>query len=190
MILKSTPLPGPLESASSVDIRDAPACRGNICGDQPPVLPRYVECVEIKEVPVPSLPRLQVFDDFSVGGGKQLYLFMSRVLAAHECRPSTTDGELRVFRVRESIALGQDVGKQIETASKGVDDQPGFNVHDGRERPNVHQFVDLLTTLRVQLLDDFVRGTFAPGFDAPFKDGELGVGPIYAGARGHEIIGH
>jgi hypothetical protein len=146
--------------------------------DQIPMLPRNVECVQIKQVRVPSLPRLQIFDDFSVGIRKPTYLFLSRVFPMKKGVSVPADGELHTYWVNMAVALGENIGQQIQAAPKAIDDQPSFGIYNRWQPPNVGELVELLAVLRVHLSDQFVWGEFLPGINSRFKNWDLGVGPL------------
>jgi hypothetical protein len=146
--------------------------------DQIPMLPRYVECVEVKQVRVPSRPRLQIFDDFAVGIGEPSYFFLSRVFPMKEGVSRATDGELHIYWVNMTVALSEDVSQQIQATSQTVYDESGFNIDVRRQAPDIGELVELLTVLRVQLFDQIVWGTLPPSYNSRFKKGDLGSRPI------------
>ena len=149
--------------------------------DEISVLPDIIEAVEAEQRRVPSIPRLQIFDDLSVNSGKPIYVFMSRVLPVEESRPATADGELRIFWVRETISCGEDIGKQIKTTSKTIDDETRLDIYDLRKATHIRELVNLLSVIRVHLLHNSVWATFCPSVDSRFQNWELGVGPINPG---------
>jgi hypothetical protein len=145
------------------------------------MLPHNVECVEVKQVRVPSRPRLQIFDDFPIGGTQQFYLFTSRVLSVPKPVRRGADGKLSMFCARMAVASGERIGENVQATPKTVDNEARFGVHDSGQWLDIGQLEKLLGALRIYLLDDFVWGELRPGFDSPFKNFELGVGPFNSG---------
>lgn len=154
------------------------------------MLPGIVECVEIEKVWVPSRPRLQIFDGLLVGSGEETYLFMSRMFPHPEVGFSPANGELRSFWIREAIACSESVSKKVQAAPQAVDDKTSLCVYDRWTPADVREFVELLSALRLHLLDQFVWATVVPRPEALFKNFELGVGPINARLNIQEIITH
>src|SRR5271167_139890 len=75
--------------------------------DQAFVLPRYVEIVECEQKGIlPSVPRLQFFDDDLVGSGKPLYCLATRVFANKELISAAANREMTVFITRVTVASG------------------------------------------------------------------------------------
>jgi hypothetical protein len=178
VILEALPNAAETPSACIIGKGDAVLTREHLDSDQTLMFPGNVECVEVEQVRVPSRPRLQIFDDFSVGTGKQSYLFLSRVFPLKEASARAADGELNTYWVQMTVALGEGIGEQIEAAPQAVYDHAGFGIHNGRQPPDVGELVELLAVLRVELFDQIVWATFPPCFNPRLKNWDLGVGPI------------
>jgi hypothetical protein len=179
IVFEPVEIPGKLKAMVPCNITThSNSARCNDGRNQPLMLPHNVECVEIKKVRVPSRPRLQLFDNFLIGSGKQTYIFYSPVFRMKERGATPVDGKLSVFGVREASALGEDIDEHIQAAPEAINDQPGLNAHKRWQALHIGEFVNLLGTLRIKLFDNFIWGECAPRADARFQNFELGIGPI------------
>lgn len=156
---------------------DSAGHRSNL--DKSSVLPGYVEIVESDETGIiPSVPRLEIFDERLIGLGKPLYRFTSRVFPYEEVILRSANREMSVFWVRVTGAFCESIDKDVETASKTINDRSDFCIDDWGRLNRIRQVNAFLADLRMRLFPETVRGFLAPGYQSPFERIELGYGPI------------
>ena len=147
-------------------------------GDQPPMLPRYVEIVECDEKGIlPSTPRLQIFDDRLIGFGKPLYRLTSCVFTDEEIVSVAADRKVRIHFTAITCAAGELIHEKIKTAPQAIDDRSHLRVDDRRWLDYVAKAKELLANIRVRFCDDAIGGYFIPGYQSPSKITHLGYGP-------------
>lgn len=158
---------------------DADAVRRRISLHQAPMLSNNVKVMEVpqKFSNMPSAVWLEHFDCHLISSGKPLYLFTS---AAVKVVDGKADREVDIFFSDMSVSLGEFVGEEVETASRGIDDKAGFSIDDAWNRLNFVDLPTLFAGLRIVVSCDGVWATVDPALN-PFAESiELGYGPINA----------
>lgn len=179
VVLKAGPCGDVLKSFTQHLGSDRDPERRNVRLEQTPMFPRVVEIVERNQhVIVPSMPRLQRFDNGPIGLGKPLYLFTSCVFPLEESGSTLADGELRIFGVNVAVASGEQIHQHIETASETVEDRASLDVDNSRDALDGVKANDLLAKLRIRLVGNTIWGTLPPRFNAICEHVELGYGPV------------
>ena len=146
-------------------------------GEQSLVFPRYVEVVKSEEKIIPSVVRLQVFDDLPLTLGQPLFTFR-RVHRVDEALVRSVNRKVTVGMRCLAVALSERSGEQVQASSNAVDDRSGGCVQRERERTVNLQLEQLLPHLLVRLFDQEEWGSVEPGFESLFEGWELGHGPI------------
>jgi hypothetical protein len=88
--------------------------------DQSPVLSRNVQVVKGGKRIIPSIVRLEMFDDHLMGVRKPVYLFVSPVFLCKELPRAAADWKVDVFWRHCAVSLGESDGEHIQTAPNAV----------------------------------------------------------------------
>jgi len=149
--------------------------------DQSSMLSRNVQVVNGRKHIIPSIVRLEVFDDDLIGIRKPVYLFVSPVFLCRELPRAAADWKVDVFWRHCAISLGERDGEHIQAAPDAVDNGPDLSVDDQGHRLDISDANELLARLRIQVFQKRMRAFLTPSGHSPAKNWELGFGPINIG---------
>lgn len=179
-IFEARPDHGKMKAANMGFGRDGDGTRDKMDANQPFMFPRNVELVECEEKVIPSLVRLQIFDDSQIGSGQPLFSF-SHVYWVEKLIDGRVNGKAGVTTSFFAIACGNGGAKEIKASADAVDGRPDSGI-DGWRQSSVHlELEELLSHFRVRLFDKQIRGFIEPRFDHLLQNWELGFGPVNGG---------
>jgi hypothetical protein len=148
--------------------------------DKSRVFSRYVEVVEWEEKVIPSLVRLETFDDSVLDRGKPLFAF-SRRQRVDEVHDASGNRKMPISIRRFAVALGKGSSEQIETGPGAVDDRTNGGIDRAWEGQIDLELKEFLLHLRVRIFDQQIWWSTEPGFYGLFDFWDVGSGPIDCG---------
>ena len=152
--------------------------RVKMAGDEPFVLPYYIEAVQAAEKVIPSAVRLQAFDDIEIDWTQPLFQFFS---FRREGGVIGGKGEMSITTRFLAAANGQCRSCNVKGKSDAIDDSSHMGV-DGEWPASVcFELEQLLAGLGVHIFDQQICWSPLPSINGLLNDWDLGSGPIDSG---------
>lgn len=168
------------ESLTRKTWRDTKACGIQDNLKEPMVFPLDVELMKEPKTFIPSLVRLQRFDESSFRLGEPIYKIMSLILARSESTQTLGYREPRVFGIDYMVPSRERDGQNIQTASESIEVSPELNIEGERERLLLDDYQRIVSGWRWQLFDNHLHVSGKPGIEVGPESWEFGYGPINA----------
>lgn len=179
------------------NLAKAPACHTGLGGTdigfkQSLVFPCNVELVARPDVVIPSLIRLEVFDDGKGILGQALYKFYSLVVPSRKVIETVGHGKVNVGRVRDRLCVtsSDSNGENVQAASNGVDVGSGFDAEFERQLRFLSRYYAIVSRWCWIISDSYFNVVAEPSVESVFEGWEFGYGPIDTSECGKEIIFH
>ena len=150
-------------------------------GEQPLVLTQNVELMERPKRFIPSLVRLDRFDQFPRSTRQLPYKFYSPIVSGREVFGAVSDGKINIVWEQHYFSRGESAGQDVETAPNCIDVGTGLDVECERENAFFARYHDIVLGIRWRIHDDYFDVIMEPGCEALFEIWKLGYGPLYAG---------
>ena len=159
------------------------AAQPGLHSEQAPVLAYDVEVMENPKRIVPSLVRLQRFDNRLFGRGQSLYEFIPFVVASAKGIDAACDGEISVVGVRYAVAVSERCSQNIETAPYGVEVGANLDLcRDGQWFP-FENYEDVIRGVRTCIFESHIEISIDPAIGPFFEGWKIGHGPVDCGLR-------
>ena len=109
-------------------VRNAESCGKDVNGEQSLMLSVNVEQMESMQASIPSLVRLQRYEDVSFLDGEGLYEFVPFVTPGEKDFLTSRNRKVRIVNKRWAVAAGERGSQNIQAASNGVEVGTGFDI--------------------------------------------------------------
>jgi len=149
--------------------------------EKPTVLAHDVELMERPQHRVPSLIRLQRFQDAAFSTRKPLYEIRPLIsLPRAKKGLAGDDRKIRVFGIRYAEPVVERSSENVETATNGVDISADFDQEFERKRCFLDCHDEPVRRIRIKVDGAGLDVQLEPSIEATLEGWELGYGPINA----------
>jgi hypothetical protein len=144
------------------------------------VFPLDVELMKDPKQIIPSLVRLQRFNECSWRLGEPIYKLMSLVVPRSEMTQALGNREPRIFGIDYVVPSRERNSQNIQATSERVEISPELNIKSEREQLIIANYQRIVSRWRWQLFDSHLHVSSEPRIDFGPESWEFGYGPINA----------
>ena len=139
-----------------------------------------IELMKKPKTIIPSVVRLQRFDECSFRLSEPIYKLMSLVVTPNEVGMTFSYGKPRIFRIEYLVPTRERDSQDVQATSESIEISPKLDVESGRERLLLEHYQMIVSGWRWQLFDNRLHVSGKPGIEVGPEDWEFGYGPINA----------